>query len=169
MHEKKGTENAALLHAVLRALESDATDAMIGTTKYPYESCDCLVSAVLHLADISNTARPSPLFHAWAKQLQHEFHAQGKREELLGMPVTPMCASPPANLGERAGMLHAAKSLANAQIGFVNMFVVPMVQELADAQVAPDTLREWKHSIGRNVAWWEQRKAMKSLPKGEKG
>ena len=149
--------------------ESDATDAMIGTTKYPYESCDCLVSAVLHLADISNTARPSPLFHAWAKQLQHEFHAQGKREELLGMPVTPMCASPPPNLGERAGMLHAAKSLANAQIGFVNMFVVPMVQELVDAKVAPDTLREWKHSIGRNVAWWEQRKAMKSLPKGEKG
>ena len=101
--------------------------------------------------------------------LQHEFQAQGKREELLGMPVTPMCASPPSNLGERAGLLHAAKSLATAQIGFVNMFVVPMVTELVDASVAPDTLREWRCSIARNMAWWEKRKAMKSLPKGEVG
>ena len=72
-------------------------------------------------------------------------------------------------MGERAGLLHAAKSLATAQIGFVNMFVVPMVTELVDASVAPDTLREWRCSIARNVAWWEKRNAMKSLPKGEVG
>ena len=148
--------------------DEDATRAM-GADGYPHKTQDSLVSAVLHLADISNTARPAPLFHAWAKMLQHEFQAQGKREELLGMPVTPMCASPPSNLGERAGLLHAAKSLATAQIGFVNMFVVPMVTELVDASVAPDTLREWRCSIARNVAWWEKRKAMKSLPKGEVG
>ena len=148
--------------------DEDATRAM-AANGYPHKTQDSLVSAVLHLADISNTARPSPLFHAWARMLQHEFQAQGKREELLGMPVTPMCASPPSNLGERAGLLHAAKSLATAQIGFVNMFVVPMVTELVDASVAPDTLREWRCSIARNVAWWEKRKAMKSLPKGEVG
>ena len=148
--------------------DEDATRAM-AANGYPHKTQDSLVSAVLHLADISNTARPSPLFHAWARMLQHEFQAQGKREELLGMPVTPMCASPPSNLGERAGLLHAAKSLATAQIGFVNMFVVPMVTELVDASVAPDTLREWRCSIARNMAWWEKRKAMKSLPKGEVG
>ena len=81
--------------------DEDATRAM-AANGYPHKTQDSLVSAVLHLADISNTARPSPLFHAWARMLQHEFQAQGKREELLGMPVTPMCASPPSNRIERA-------------------------------------------------------------------
>ena len=56
--------------------DEDATRAM-GADGYPHKTQDSLVSAVLHLADISNTARPAPLFHAWAKMLQHEFQAQG--------------------------------------------------------------------------------------------
>ena len=102
------------------------------------------MSAVLHLADISNTARPAPLFHAWAKMLQHEFQAQGKREELLGMPVT-RCARRrrPTWASERVCCTRQSHA-ATAQIGFVNMFVVPMVTELVDASVAPDTLREWR-------------------------
>ena len=57
--------------------DEDATRAM--GARCPHKTQDSLVSAVLHLADISNTARPAPLFHAWAKMLQHEFQRREAR------------------------------------------------------------------------------------------
>lgn len=119
---------------------------------------------MLHLADLSNTARPAPLFHQWAELLQHEFHAQGRREELLGMPVTPMCVGPDPSLPEKEGVLEAAKALARQQLGFVTMFVLPMLEKMTEAGVAPRTVTIFRKRVVGNVDYRTARKEMKMMP-----
>ncbi len=73
---------------------------------------------MLHLADISNPAKPDPLFKLWADRCLEEFFAQGDKEKDLGLPVSPNC--------DRQTTKKAA-----CQIGFIAYVVSPAYEVLA--------------------------------------
>lgn len=73
---------------------------------------------MLHLADISNPAKPDPLFKVWADRCLEEFFAQGDKEKVLRLPVSPNC--------DRATTKKAA-----CQLGFITYVVFPAYEVLA--------------------------------------
>jgi hypothetical protein len=72
---------------------------------------------ILHVADISNPARPHRFFK-WAEMLSEEFYCQGAKEAKLGMPVTPFCNRETANLYKN-------------QLGFIDVVVVASFEALS--------------------------------------
>ncbi|CAD7701028.1 unnamed protein product [Ostreobium quekettii] len=56
-----------------------------------WEDVSLILQLMLHLADISNPARPFPRAFAWAEMVVAEFLRQGDEERRLGMPVTSFC------------------------------------------------------------------------------
>lgn len=73
---------------------------------------------ILHVADISNPARPNDRFFKWAKMLSEEFFIQGKEEADLGMPVTPFCNRTTANIYK-------------SQLAFIDVVVKPSFEALS--------------------------------------
>lgn len=73
---------------------------------------------MLHLADISNPAKPDPLCKLWADRCLEEFFAQGDKEKELGLPVSPNC--------DRQSTKKAA-----CQLGFITYVVSPAYEVLA--------------------------------------
>jgi hypothetical protein len=59
-----------------------------------------LAATVLHAADISNPVRGGSASRAWAARIMDEFFAQGDRERLSGMPVSPLCDRHTTTLGD---------------------------------------------------------------------
>ena len=43
----------------------------------------------LHAADVSNPAKPQPVYYKWKDRIVEEFYSQGDRELEAGLPVTP--------------------------------------------------------------------------------
>mmetsp|Transcript_707 Transcript_707/g.1308 ORF Transcript_707/g.1308 Transcript_707/m.1308 type:complete len:127 (-) Transcript_707:55-435(-) len=88
-----------------------------------------LIRALVHAADICNSARPFEIAKAWAESLFSEFFAQGDKEKALGLEVTYLC--------DRAKF-----NFAQSQIGFLQFVtgpyfkvirtVLPKVQEQCD-------------------------------------
>merc|ERR1712232_1354135 len=50
-----------------------------------------VMQLLLHLADISNPAKPDNLFVQWADRCLDEFFLQGDKEKEMNLPVTPLC------------------------------------------------------------------------------
>jgi len=71
-----------------------------------------LMKLILHLADISNPAKPWKICHAWAMKIIDEFFAQGAQEAALGLPVQIL------NDKEKVNKAHS-------QVGFMEFIVVP--------------------------------------------
>ncbi len=73
---------------------------------------DQLCAALVHAADIANTARRFPLARGWADRVVREFHAQGDLERAQGLPVSPLCA-------------RGAALTSTSQMGFLSVIVIP--------------------------------------------
>lgn len=80
-----------------------------GCTLHPSLDMLCFF---LHLADISNPAKPHPLFLQWADAVLAEFYAQGDKEASMGLPISPLCD-------------RATTSKKMSQMGFIKFVVKP--------------------------------------------
>jgi len=67
---------------------------------------------LLHLADISNPAKPGHMFESWTDRCLDEFFKQGDEEKSLGLPISPLCD-------------RESTERAESQIGFIQYVVMP--------------------------------------------
>ncbi|EEP81816.1 conserved hypothetical protein [Uncinocarpus reesii 1704] len=103
-----------------------------------------LCAMLIKCADISNVARPFYIAEKWTDILQLEFANQGRMEAEIGME-TALFGGPP-ELGNFV-------KKANGQIGFMNIFALPLFDGVAD--VLPD-MAFAANEIRRNKAIWQK-------------
>mmetsp|Transcript_29285 Transcript_29285/g.61032 ORF Transcript_29285/g.61032 Transcript_29285/m.61032 type:complete len:496 (+) Transcript_29285:405-1892(+) len=98
---------------------------------------------MLHLADISNPAKGSPMFQLWTDRCLDEFFAQGDNERKLGLPISPNCDRNETKKPE-------------SQIGFINFVVKPAYEVLAG--IIPMVGENILPIIENNLMYWEDQK-----------
>ena len=69
---------------------SSSTDAAAAATAAASDDRKLFLKMVLKAADVSNPAKPLPLYLYWTERILDEFYAQGDEEKALGLPVTAM-------------------------------------------------------------------------------
>lgn len=72
----------------------------------------------LHIADISNQAKPTEIAVRWTDRCLEEFFLQGDNEKRLGLQVSPLCDRMTTQRG-------------NSQIGFIKFVVQPAFEIMA--------------------------------------
>jgi len=50
-----------------------------------------VLQSLVHCADLSNPAKPLPLYRQWTERIMHEFFSQGDLERDQGLDISPMC------------------------------------------------------------------------------
>jgi len=75
-----------------------------------------LLAVTVHTADISNPAKPLNLCLRWTDLVMEEFFQQGDREAELGLPISPFYD-------------RQKTSIAQCQMGFINVLVKPLFHE----------------------------------------
>ena len=108
------------LHFDFMKMLSDMRERMLNG-KDSNEGLDrtLLLQALIKCADISNPARPYHVCEHWSKALLEEWAKQAALETQLSLPVTVFSSADPV-------------SQAKSQVGFIDMFVQPLFQVLAD-------------------------------------
>jgi len=84
-----------------------------------YDPSMDMLCFLLHQADISNPAKPFPLFVKWADSILAESYSQGDKEASLSLPVSPLCD-------------RIATDKKQSQIGFIKFVVQPSYQLLGE-------------------------------------
>ncbi|KAI1117937.1 hypothetical protein F5Y14DRAFT_291030 [Nemania sp. NC0429] len=107
-----------------------------------------ICSLLIKCADISNVARKYDTALQWMNILCDEFSRQAEMEDAIGIPSSLI--SPP-----KKDFL----SLAKAQLGFVNLFAIPLFQGVAE--VLPH-MKYTVLEIKRNTRYFEE--ALKKIP-----
>ena len=79
---------------------------------------------MVHCADLSNPAKPLPLYIKWVDLVMEEFFQQGDRERKLDMEISPMC--------DRSN-----SAIEKTQVGFIDFVIRPLWETFADL-VNPD-------------------------------
>ncbi|KAL3821634.1 hypothetical protein ACHAXA_006054 [Cyclostephanos tholiformis] len=95
---------------------------------------------LLHNADISNPAKPYPLFTFWASNILSESYAQGDQEAALSLPRSPLCD-------------RLTTDKKQSQIGFIKFVVLPSFQLLGD--ILPQFARTVLPHVARSLEYWE--------------
>lgn len=95
---------------------------------------------LLHQADISNPAKPYPLFIEWADNILAESFSQGDKEVSLNMPVSPLCD-------------RVATDKKQCQIGFIKFVVQPSYQLLG--QIIPRFAATVFPHIAKSLDFWD--------------
>ncbi|KAI9746700.1 MAG: 3',5'-cyclic-nucleotide phosphodiesterase [Claussenomyces sp. TS43310] len=106
-----------------KLFENKGTDGWNGRTKEEYRTLAC--SLLIKCADISNVARRYDVAAKWTMILTDEFARQASMEADLGMP-SALFAPPVREIIE----------LGRSQIGFMNMFAIPLFQGVSDLMPA---------------------------------
>ncbi|PNY26133.1 Phosphodiesterase [Tolypocladium capitatum] len=101
----------------------NSTDAWNGRQLEEHKALAC--SLLIKCADISNVARHHDTALQWMHILSEEFSRQASMEDELEIKSSLM-APPKKDI----------MSLANAQLGFMNMFAIPLFQGVADIMPA---------------------------------
>ena len=83
-----------------------------------------VLQTMLHCADLSNPAKPLPLYIKWCGLVMEEFFQQGDRERKMDMDISPMCDRNNA-------------AIEKTQVGFIDFVVRPVWETWADL-VNPD-------------------------------
>ena len=96
-----------------------------------------VLQTLLHCADLSNPAKPLPLYVKWCGLIMEEFFQQGDKERKSNMEISPMC-----------DRFNAA--IERTQVGFIDFVVRPVWETWADlvnpdAQEILDTIESNKH------------------------
>ncbi|ETO30206.1 phosphodiesterase [Reticulomyxa filosa] len=116
-----------------------------------------LLETVVHLADVSNPAKPLEIAKTWAYRVMDEFYhqalltlcfcicvymCQGDEERKLGIPVTPMMdkQSPSAQI-------------AKVQVGFLQFVIVPFFESFN--ALCPD-IEECFVTLKKNLEYWKE-------------
>ena len=73
---------------------------------------------IIKAADISNPARPLPVYEKWIGDVLQEFFTQGDAERKIGLPISMNC--------DRNSVKVPA-----SQVGFISFLVAPLYNALA--------------------------------------
>ncbi|VDP02495.1 unnamed protein product, partial [Soboliphyme baturini] len=79
---------------------------------------------IIHIADLSNPAKPINLYRQWNERILEEYWHQGDSERELGLEISPMC--------DRFNV-----TVEKSQVGFIDYIVHPLWETWADL-VYPD-------------------------------
>ena len=99
-----------------------------------------VLQTMLHCADLSNPAKPLPLYVAWCGLVMEEFFQQGDRERKMNIEISPMC-----------DRFNAA--IEKTQVGFIDFVVRPVWETWADL-VNPDA-QEILETLERNKNYYQ--------------
>ncbi|KAL7539749.1 hypothetical protein ACHAXR_009571 [Thalassiosira sp. AJA248-18] len=105
-----------------------------------YDPSMDMLCFLLHQADISNPAKPYPLFVEWADSILAESYAQGDKEASLSLPVSPLCDRETTNKKQ-------------SQIGFIKFVVQPSYQLLGE--IIPLFAKTVFPHIQRSLEFWD--------------
>ena len=100
-----------------------------------------LLGQALHAADISNPAKAQHLQIKWTQRVMKEFFLQGDRENELGLPIS-------------AFMDRQKTSIAQCQMGFINVLVKPLYAEFTALLGEPAT-SDCYACLEANLRGWE--------------
>lgn len=106
-------------------------------------SISIVLLCLLHVADISNPAKPAPIFVEWTDRCLNEFFAQGDAEKKALMPVSPMC--------DREVTVRS-----DSQLGFIKFIVRPSFVLMSD--LMPRVVDEVLPVLEDNLRYWEDQK-----------
>ena len=95
---------------------------------------------LLHQADISNPAKPYPLFTLWTENILAEYFAQGDQEASLSLPKSPLCD-------------RLTTDKKQSQIAFIKFVVQPSYLVLGD--LIPRFAKTVFPHIARSLEYWE--------------
>lgn len=109
-----------------------------------------LLSAILHLADISNAARPPEIMLMWSKLVTEEFVQQSDLEKKYGLPVSP-------------SMDRETYSQARSSVDFNQLVVRPTFELLADVLPPVGVFVQW---CDHNKALWQSELESDASPFG---
>eukprot|EP00276_Gloeochaete_wittrockiana_P010411 CAMPEP_0184655256 /NCGR_PEP_ID=MMETSP0308-20130426/12880_1 /TAXON_ID=38269 /ORGANISM="Gloeochaete witrockiana, Strain SAG 46.84" /LENGTH=609 /DNA_ID=CAMNT_0027091629 /DNA_START=489 /DNA_END=2318 /DNA_ORIENTATION=+ len=84
------------------------------------EGREDLMKMALHLADISNPARPNTVYRHWVSAVMEEFYQQGDRERAAGLPISPF-------------MDRTKPQVRECQCGFLDFIVIPSYSAWVEA------------------------------------
>lgn len=104
-----------------------------------------LLCFLLHQADISNPAKPYPLFTFWTDKILAENYAQGDQEASLSMPKSPLCD-------------RLTTDKKQSQIGFIKFVVLPSYQLLGD--ILPFFAKTVFPHLATSLEYWENYEEM---------
>lgn len=113
---------------------SNSADELIGT-----DHSWSILQFMLHLADISNQAKPNRFFEKWTDRCLDEFFQQGDEEKRRGLPVSPLC--------DRINT-----DRAESQIGFIEYVVMPAFKVMG--KCIPQVEEEVLPIIEGNLDFW---------------
>jgi len=102
-----------------------------------------ILKYMMHLSDISNPTKASPLFINWADRIVEEFFNQGDKESEMGIPISLLCDR------------HTTK-MADSQIGFISFVVRESFEVLALA--VPEVTERIMPTLERNMKYWTNEK-----------
>eukprot|EP01082_Thalassiosira_pseudonana_P003378 g3565.t1 g3565 contig12:2331160-2332713(-) len=106
---------------------------------------------ILHVADISNPAKPAPIFVEWCERSLNEFYEQGDAEKKAGLPVSPMCD-------------RELTVKSDSQIGFIKYVVRPSFVTLSD--LVPNVVDVILPLLESNLQYWEEGQGMDTEDEG---
>uniref|UniRef100_A0A7S1C4N6 PDEase domain-containing protein n=1 Tax=Bicosoecida sp. CB-2014 TaxID=1486930 RepID=A0A7S1C4N6_9STRA len=98
-----------------------------------------LLQMALKCADVGHPARPLPLHEKWSNLISREFHMQGDKERVLGLPISPLC--------DRDNF-----DLAKSQQGFIEFVVRPCFEPFS----AFCGVTTWNEHITHNRKHWSE-------------
>ena len=73
---------------------------------------------IMHICDVSNSAKPLPIYYKWVELLFVEFFDQGDREKSLSLKPSMLCDRDTTNI-------------AKAQVGFIDFIIKPAFVSLS--------------------------------------
>lgn len=100
-----------------------------------------ILGAGLHLADVSNPAKPIEIAVRSTELVMQEFFAQGDLEKHLGIPISLLCDRENSNILE-------------SQVGFIKYVVLPLFELWAE--LMPE-FKETLTYLNQNLEFWETR------------
>jgi len=115
-----------------------------------------LLKVIVKGADVSNPAKPLPVYLHWTEKILEEFYDQGDEEKRLGLPVTSMPQCDRTQPAVPAG-----------QKGFIAFVVRPIFSALAEFEKSNGRENGSMHlaldNLDNNLAFWK--KVEKEVPK----
>ena len=86
-----------------------------------------VLSAIVRAADLGHHAMPLDVHTTWVEALAEEYAQQGDDERALNMAISPMCD-------------RSSQDIPSMQIGFMNLVVMPLFDEVFNLVRAQNTL-----------------------------
>lgn len=105
------------------------------------EDVKFLLALIVHAADIANPAKPLNLCLKWTELVMEEFFRQGDLERKLGMPISPFYD-------------REKTSVAQCQMGFINVLVKPLYVELCGL-LGEQATHDCIGALEENLKGWE--------------